>query len=306
MDHDYLALKTLILVVVGSYFAYALYWFAKVIPHVVEISLRPEYYSPPTGLRFIDSHSVSIAYLMEYSGFLGLMVRVMGASYAVLSAFLILKTKTNFFSVARDKISKALLLDGFYFFSFIPAIYFLLGFSALPSVSNLLLSIGLLTQILLISPFLISLSLKVRKYEPGASTTSLIRLAGLASMNYVIAMWVTYVLKWVEMISVDPYLFSAFSFRILGFLNTIVTETLAVVFAVAGELRVLRKGGRYTAMRWWGLSSIFFSMHIILYVIYVASVGFSRVIVFGELWAIPLIGLGAYLVLKNPKIKGIS
>ncbi|HUT16957.1 MAG TPA: hypothetical protein VMW84_01515, partial [Acidobacteriota bacterium] len=67
---------------VGSYFAYALYWFIKTIPWVVEISLRPEHYSPPTGLRFTDPYSVPIAYLMEYSSFFGLMVRVAGASYA--------------------------------------------------------------------------------------------------------------------------------------------------------------------------------------------------------------------------------
>jgi hypothetical protein len=123
------------------------------------------------------------------------MVRVVGGSYALLAAFLILKTKTDSFLVIRDKISKALLLEGFYFLSFIPSIYFLLGFSALPSVSNFCLSTSFSAQILLISPFLINLGLKVRKYEPGVGGSSLLRLAGLAAMNYVIALWITYIMK---------------------------------------------------------------------------------------------------------------
>jgi hypothetical protein len=303
MAHTHLAVKTLILVAAASYFAYALYWFVKTIPWTIEISLRPGYYSPATGLRFTNSLSVSAAYLMEYSGFLGLLARVVGASYALLSAFLLLKTETNSFLVIRDKISKALLLEGLYFLSFIPAVYFLLNFSALPSVSNFLLSTSFSTQILLISPFLISLGIKVRKYEPSSGGSSLLRLAALSSMNYVIAVWVAYTLKWTEMHAVDPYLFSALSIRILGFLNTIVILSLAVVFAVVGALNILRKGGGNNTMRLWGLSSILFSTHIILYVVYCITVGIRRFIPFGELWAIPLIGLGVYLLMKNPKIK---
>jgi len=305
LGRNYRVLKTLLFVTVGCYFAYALYWFVKTIPWIVEISLRPEYFSPPAGLRFTNSYSVSIAYLAEYSGFFGLMVQVVGASYALLAAFLILKTKTNSFPVIRDKISKALLLEGIHYLSLIPTIYFLLGFSALPSASNFLLSTMLLTKILLISPFLISLGLKVRKYESGVGGSSLLRLAGLASMNYVIALWVSYMLKWTEMSVADPYLFSAFAPRIFGFLNTIVVQSLAVVFAIVGLLHILRKSGADNTMRWWGLSLIFLSTHIILYVIYVGSVGIPRFIPFGELWLIPLLGLGIYLLLKNPKVKQI-
>ena len=291
--------KILVLTTVASYFAYAIFWFVKTIPWIVEISLRPEYYSPPTGLRFTDSTSLSIAYLMDYTGFFGLMIRVVGASYALLSAFLILKNEKESFPAVRDKISKALLLEGVYYLSFIPAIFLLLGFSALPSVSNFLLSTVFSTQILLLSPFLIKLATTVKKYESDVDRPSLIRLAGLSYMNFAIAQWVTYMLKWKEMMAVDPYLFSALSVRILGFLNTVIVQSLAVVFAVVGVLLILRKRGLDKAMRWWGMSSIFLSLHIIIYVIYVTSVGITRFIPFGELWVIPLIGLGAYLLLKK-------
>lgn len=304
MNRSHLILKTLALTTVGSYFAYALYWFVKTIPWIIEISLRPEYYSPATGLRFTDSYSVSLAYLMEYSGFIGLMVRVVGASYALLSAFLILKNKKDSFPIIQNKISKALLLEGSYYLSFIPAIMLmLLNFSALPTISNLLLSTVFSTQILLITPLFIKLATTIKNYGSGVDKLSLIRWAGLAYMSFVIALWVTYMLKWREMMAVDPYLFSALSVRILGFLNTVIVQSLAVVFAVVGVLLILRKSGLYKAVRWLGLSSIFLSLHIIIYVIYVTHVGITRFIQFGELWLIPLIGLGLYLLLKNPEIK---
>ena len=131
----------------------------------------------------------------------------------------------------------------------------------------------------------------------------LIRLASLTYMNLVIALWVTYMLKWREMMAVDPYLFTALSVRILGFLNTVIVQSLAVVFAVIGVLLILRKRGLNQAARLLGISSIFLGLHILIYVIYVTGVGITRFIIFGELWVIPLIGLGTYLLLKNPKIK---
>jgi hypothetical protein len=240
---------------------------------------------------------------MEYTGFLGLIIRVVGASYALFAAFMIFRNKNGSLPAVRNKISKALFFEGLHYLSYIPAIYLLLGFSALPSVSNLLLSIVFSTQILLISPFLIKLALIVKNYESDVNRPTLIRLAGLTYMNLVIALWVTYMLKWREMMAVDPYLFSALSVRILGFLNTVIVQSLAVVFAVVGVLLILRKRGLDKAVRLLGLSSIFLGLHILIYVIYVTGVGITRFIIFGELWVIPPMAIGAYLLLKNPKVK---
>jgi hypothetical protein len=305
MVGNYRVVKTLIFVAVVSYFTYALYWFIKTIPYIVGISLRPENYSPPAGLRFNDPYSLAIAYLMDYVGFFGLTARVVGASYALLSAFLILRMGKDFFPIIRGKISKALLFEGIYFLSFIPSIYFLLGFSALRPIANFIISVQLFTQILLISPFLISLGIKVRKYDPSSGGSSLLRLAALSSMNYVIALWVTYILKWAEMAFADPSLFS-FSPRILGLTNTVVTLTLSVVFAIVGFLSILRKSDGDKTAKWWGLSAIFLSLHFIIYVLYCASVGVLYYIQLSELWVIPLLGLGIYLILKRLKVKGIS
>ena len=197
----------------------------------------------------------------------------------------------------------SLLLEGLYYLCYIPAIaLLLLNFSALPTISNMLLSTAFSTQIILITPMLTKLAVVIKNYRAKVDRPALIRWAGLAYLSVVVAVWVTYILKWREMMAVDPYLFSALSVRILGFLNTVIVQSSAVAFAIVGVLLILRKRGSYKAIRWLGLSAIFLSVHIIIYVIYVTHVGITRFIQFGELWLIPLLGVGLYLLLKNPEI----
>ena len=302
MGRSHLIVTILALITVSVYFGYVLYWFVKTIPWIVEIPLKPELYVPATGLRFTNSYSVSLAYLMEYTGFVGLIVRVAGASYALFAVLIILKNKKEPFREAQDKIAKALLLEGVYYISFIPAILLLaLNFSALPNISNMLLSIVFSTQILLITPLLIKLASKVKNYETEEDKPSLIRWTSLSYMSFTVALWVTYMLKWREMMAVDPYLFSALSVRILGFLNTVIVQSLAVAFAAFGLVFILKKRSLHKAMRLIGLSTFFLSLHIIIYVIYVTYVGITRFIQFGELWLIPLMAVGLYLLLKQYK-----
>jgi hypothetical protein len=305
MARNRLVLKLLILVAVCSYFGYALYWFVKAVPWIVYISMGTKYYSAPTGLRFTNTYSLIMGYLTDYSAFFGLAVRVVGASYALLSAFQILKDQTNLLSV-KDKISKTLLLEGIYFLSLIPAIYLLLGFSALIPEANIFLSLQLLTQILLISPLLILLSRKVKMYNSSVSTPSILKLAAISCLSYVVALWGNYMFKWVGMMAEaralgDPN-WLQFGIRVLGLQNTVIILSLSVVFAIIGALKILRKGIGNKTMKWWGFSLIFLSTHFIIYVFYVASVGFWDAILYGEVWTIPLLGLGIYLLLKNSKI----
>ncbi len=301
MKHSNLVLKILILIAVGSYFAYAFYWFVATIPWMVEISVGSGSYSPVTGLRFTDSFSIFLAYLMEYSSFLGLVVRVSGASYALLSVLLIFRDEGSSFLKTQNRVSRALLLEGCHYLFFIPAIVFmLLNISALPAISDLLLSIVLVAQILLITPFLINLAVKVRNYESDADKLLMIRCAGLSYMSFVIAMWITYMLKWGEMMAVDPLLFSTLSVRILGFMNTVFVQSLAAIFAVIGVYLILKKHDIGKSVRWLGLSSVLISLHMIIYVIYVTLVGATWFIPLGELWLVPPIGLGLYLLLKTP------
>jgi hypothetical protein len=306
MARNQFTLKTLILVTIVSYFAYSLYWFAKTIPWIVHISQGPEYYSAPTGLIYTNAYSLLTGYITDYSAFFGLAIRVIGASYALLAALLILKNKTNPKYKIRNKISKALLLEGLYFLSLIPAIYFLLGFSALIPEANIFLTLLIVTQISLISPFLILLSRKVKRYRSSVDAFSTLRLTALSCLSYVVALWGVYMFKWVGMIAEayalgDPN-WLRFGVRIFGLQNTLIVLSLSVVFAVVGTLQILRRGENIT-IKWWGLSLIFLSTHFVIYMFYVVAVGFWDAILYGEVWTIPLLGLGIYISLKNPKIQ---
>ena len=289
-------LVTLVAVCLFSYFLYSAYWLAKTIPWIVGITVNPQGFSPPTGLLFSNAESLTSAYIMEYTGFLGLIIRVAGASCAVAAFYLIAKGGLSSFPKHRNKVTAALLLNGVYFLTFIPAVYFLLNYSALPTISNRLLSLSIITQIGLVSTFLIFLGLKTRRNDFNADSPSLWKWIAYASMAYVFAIWITYMSKWTEMMAVDPYLFSALSARIVGFLNTTIVQSLAVFFAIAAVASIYLKKISHKASLLWGFSVLFLSLHTIIYTFYCASVGIARFIIFGELWQIPLIAVGAYLI----------
>ena len=124
-------------------------------------------------------------------------------------------------------------------------------------------------------------------------------------MNYIIALWITYSLKWSEMASADLSLFS-FSPRIVGLANTAITLSLSVVFAVIGFVNVMRNKNGRTTPKLWGFAAIFLSLHFIIYVVYCASVGVPYFVQLSELWLIPLLGVGIYLLLKKPTVIGVE
>jgi hypothetical protein len=60
-------------------------------------------------------------------------------------------------------------------------------------------------------------------------------------MSYVIALWITYMLKWAEMTALEGINWLLTFPRNMGFLNTVIILSLAVVFAVMGVHHMLRK-----------------------------------------------------------------
>ena len=299
MTERQLAAKALLLVTVCAFFGYVLFWFAKSGLWMIAISLRPENYYPVAGLQITNSFSLSVSYLMDYSGFVGLIIRLVGAALALLSAFLILRSGSVFSLQVRDKISKALLLEGIYFFSFIPSIYYLLGFSSLPLTSRISLSIALTAQMVLISPALILLSRRLRKTNTEFDRAAITRLAVLSCLCYIIALYITYWTKWLEMGILAGINWVLSMPIVVAFTNTAVTFTLAVAFAAVATRRTLKGDGKGKPMRLWGAASFFLSLHLIIFVVYCFSVNAAWMAVFGELWIISLMGVGIYLLLRK-------
>jgi hypothetical protein len=299
MAGKYLTAKVIVLVTVSAYFAYALFWLAKTLPWIVQISFKPENYLPAAGLQIVNSYSLFVSYLMEYTGIIGLAIRFAGAVFALFSISLIIRSGTVFTMRVKKNISRALLLEGIYFFSFIPAILYLLSFSSLPLTSRLCLSTALATQIALISPMLILLSRKFAKSNLENSATSIYKLAMFACLSYLVALWVTYLLKWIEMSALEGFKWLLSYPMEIAFTNTIITFSLAVGFAVLGTLLTRSKNNWGKAPKLWGIAAILFSTHLIIFVAYCVNFNAAWMSEFGELWIIPLMGLGIYLLCRK-------
>lgn len=302
--------KILIFVTAISYFLYTLYWLVKSSNWVVSFFIKPSYYAPSTGFLFTNTYSLYAAYLMDFAAFLGLIARFVGGSYALLSAYLIFKSKTDSFVVVKNNIFKILLCEAFYFLSLVPSIFFLLRFSALPQLSNFLLSAQLFTQILLISPFLVVLAVKTRRYYPQKGKPSILIWTALLFLNYEIALWVSYLLKWGELFNgakvtlTSVFAWLLISARLLSLLNTIFILSLAVVFAGIGTKFLIKESDGYRATKYWSLSAVFIGAFSILYVLYCIYLGVLWVIPFGEFWIIPLFAVGLYFLVTKAKTTG--
>jgi hypothetical protein len=225
-------------------------------------------------------------------------VRFVGAFYALYAVCLLLRNDQAQ-TKAAEKASNALLLEGLYFLSFIPSVVFLLRFSALPQTSNLCLSGAFIAQMTLISPALIWLSFQLRKYGQGITGIKLSKTAGLAAMNYTVALWVTYMLKWMEMTALEGFNWLLSFPRSLGFLNTAFILSLSALSAMIGAYN-LRRPAVGNSTKWFGISAALTGVHIAIYTIYCAIFNVVQFIQ-GELWTLPLIALGLYPLLKNPK-----
>ncbi len=297
--------KVLILIVCLSYFSYAVYWFMKGSFWMAETILNPGYYIPPMGFRFVDSSSLFAANLMDYGAFLGLIARVIGGFYAVLSACILFRNQSNSFLALKGKLSVILLCEATYFLSFVPSIIFLVGFSALPFLSNVLLSAQLIIQVTLIVPCLIMLTLKIRKAEKDANgSQSVIKWTAFLFLNYLFALWVSYLLKWFELLNgAQVTLSTTLSWlienaRLLSFLNTVFIFTLAVIFAIVGA-KCMIDTKKNNAVRYWSLSAFFVGLFFVFYILYCVYLGVFWVIPFGELWLIPLLFVGIYFLVLS-------
>jgi hypothetical protein len=304
-SNKYAALKALLIIGVGAYFTYVLYWFAKTIPWMIQITTQPENFFPPAGLNPADPFGVPASYLMEYAGFAGLAVRLVGACFALLAVYLFFRGESIGSLRLRNATSKALLLEGIHFVSFIPAFYYLTNVATLPLTSRVCLFGTLGIQLVLIAPTLILLSRKLSS-KAEAVPTGLIRMAAIAALSYVLAMWGMYWFKWTEMAALEGLEFLIVVPRIVAFGNTAVIFSLSAIFAILGTRSLLHKADSQKATRWWGLSTVFLSTHIIVFVLFCIGVNAAFLAIFGELWIIPLVALGAYMLFvsfRKPKVK---
>ena len=290
----------LITIIVCSQIVYTAYVSERSFSRFATILSNPTSYYPMGGIRFgWDPYTTFAAYSMEFSGRITLIIRIIEEYFALISAYLVWKEGTNAFPKIKKRVSNALILEGVYFLFFIPSIIYLLGFSSIAPSTIASLSILFTAKILLISPFLISLGLKVRKYEPGKDESSLLRLAGLSSLTYVIALWLDPALKWADMASQSGTGQLLGRSNVVLFLNMAVILSTALVFAVFGIMPILRKREIRAELGWWGVSLTLMALYFVIYTLYSAYFGLLAFVSRDELWIMSVLGLGLYLARRK-------
>ena len=111
-----------------------------------------------------------------------------------------------------------------------------MDFSELLPGNNFFASIYFM-QIQLITPFLIILGLKVR----NKMGTGLLKWAGIACIGYITAIWINIAFRWFMSFQ-EGIQFLLTGSIALGFLPSIFTLSLSVVFGIIGAIKLAKNG----------------------------------------------------------------
>ena len=80
----------------------------------------------------------------------------------------------------------------------------------------------------------------------------------------------------------------------LGFLPSIITLSLSVVFGIVGAIKLAENENN--AIIWFGLSAVMLGTHFVIYMVYNAIGGMLDFAILTEVWAVSLLGLGLSII----------
>jgi hypothetical protein len=230
-------------------------------------------------------------------GFIGLGARFTAVILG-LASMILLWVKSRAFLKIKVVVALALFLEGLFFLSETPSVWFLLrpGFAA-----NLPLAINYILLVLLTVPLLWVLAFRVATYRDGRRT-NLLKFSAITFLAYVAALAVNEVSRWTSMISVDTLRFLFEGIRVVGFLDAVVLMPLAVVLAVVGAFRLTQQNIK-SAMLWMGASLATVGLNYSIYAIYSYYANSINSLPLVDVWTIPLLGLGIALIINSRKIQ---
>jgi hypothetical protein len=292
--------KVLALTLALSYTVYAVYWLIKGVTWFFESTFNGVPHLPPTGINPVSTISLFAADLMDYSAFIGLIIRAVGGFFAVYAALKLFRVKNSQYSAVKNKVVVLLVCEAVYFLSLVPSIAFLVWFSALSPLSNAFLSTQLAVQVIFIVPCLALLALKLQR---NAGDGAVLGWTAVLALSYIFALWLSYQLKWLELFNgAQVGVSTVFGWlienaRLLSFLNTTIIFSVALLFAVLGIKYVVSKK-TCIAVKMWSYSAFFVGLFFVFYVLYCSYLGAYWVIPFGEIWLIPLVFVGIYYLLQ--------
>jgi hypothetical protein len=220
-------------------------------------------------------------FMAEYAG---LMARFFGVVLALTAGFLVWGGEVKVSSRVESLVEAALFLEGTYFVLLFPSGLWWFG-----SVN--FLGFSYVLQAVSAGTVLMVLSFKVRGF---AGNAGVLKWVGVAAVGYVCALWANVVFRWFDMIEVVGNIFLLGEEASWGFLGSLITMSLAVVFAVIGAYLIA--GNKGESVWWFGLSLMMIGLHYVIYSAYSFSSGNLGSALDKDVWTLPFLGLGAALL----------
>jgi hypothetical protein len=229
----------------------------------------------------------------ELWAFAGVILRVVGVSSAIVAACLVWGPKRKTFYDVKRLVVLAVLFEGGYYLLFAPSV---------PRLTNAGLYVfgaAYALQILFKAPFLISLGFRIWNMQEGENWNHLLSWISAVCIAYLCGIWVINVLNWLSMTSFSSFVLLLRGINGLGFLDSVVTLSTSLVFAVAG-FYTLRKGkNRKMGMRLLSLALIFVGLHFVFFLVFSAIVNAWKFVLLTEIWPITFLGLGLSMLMEE-------
>jgi hypothetical protein len=284
--------KAWILLTGVSLMLYDLYWIRGVYNWIYERLLE-------------NLPNITVNYPTFYTDFVAGGVADTLRSIAVISlfvvAFLAWGPKKRPFTAVRKYLAVAVFFEAIYWLAILPYNILNIATGKIPQLLFVgcviqTLGVGFVIQILAAAPLLTILSTKIWRYKSG-ERNNLITWGYIAGIGYIFGTWINNMLRWFSM-SGQAGLADLFTgITTLGFLNTAVTLTLSIAFAIAGSFVAIKGNNRKLSVQLLGLAILLFGVNFAFYVIYSwFAPNAWRFVLLTEIWPVPLIGLGIGMI----------
>lgn len=233
---------------------------------------------------------------------IGHTLRFIGLFLALQTVYSVWGPKAKSFLSVKNKISIALFLEGAYYISFLPSLFNIMLYSGvfgMTLIARTLIASIYFFQIVLITPFMVIIGLKLRLGNQENLEKSLPKWVGVACAGYIGAIWFNIVFRWFFM-GVEENIQFLFSGIVgIGFLPSISTISVSVAFAVIGALLLFKKKISGAPTKWFGLSALMMGIHFVFYLIYYTYVNQLDFALLVEIWAVSFLGLGLSILLNK-------
>ena len=220
------------------------------------------------------------------TGVIGDGIRLVAVILALISAYLVWGPKRKTFSNVKKNVARGVLFEGIYFLTLLP-----LSIIGVIQGSAPVLMIAFIIQILLVSPVLTVLSRKLWNYTEAANA-NVVRWICVSGIVYLLGIWINNVFRWFSMVASAGLDFILVGITSLGFLSTVITLSLSLVFAVTGVYALLKKDKKSLSTRLFALALIMAGLHFVIFIVYSAITNSLNFVWLTEIWPITLLGLG--------------